>query len=700
MVAAVFLHLLSLVFATLPHLSECLTQARIQVVLSENGSTSVLNEALHPELTDVLPQANTEAVAKTEEVLQELLSDSSSASEVSKDVVTAHDLQPSNGTVGLPINSAEGLHHGLLHSLDPAIVTFFLVLPIVGYIALTVWETGETPWAYLLPKRSDDDHIPITRMASYVATSPANGKNGSGPTSTFSRSVSMGEAEEEAEPKEGTIFMNLLSGLVIAFGCLPEAISFALIVGVSPLNGIWAGIFMGFYTSLLGGRPGSISCASASTAIVMVEFTRNPILGVGALALCPLICGVVEVLIGALHLARFVTLVPHPVMLGFANGLAIVIAKAQIDQFREGGHNTPFVPGPEMWGMILTAAVSMLSAMAFPRIPRVGKLLPGPLVGMVAATVFGLAVNHWLPMRTLAHVAGEHTFRGGLETMPPWDFPPANVNYSDMGMWSAVISTALRMSVVAIVESLLTLLLVDQITDTTGSTTKESIGQGLGNIVSGLFGLQGGCALIGQTLINVGGGGKGRLSSFAACFGLLIFTVALAPIVGKVPIAALVGLMFLVSVNTFVWGSLQLFKDSLIEWTDGVVIIMVTAVTVWKDLAIAVIAGLLFSALVLAWKAAKQLSIKRDISGKSQMITISGLLFFGSAMQLPKLIDASEIQEEEVTLCFEDTKVLDHSAMDAIVKVQDKLEDLGKKVALLGLPEDARTYIEALKARQ
>jgi len=348
-----------------------------------------------------------------------------------------------------------------------------------------------------------------------------------------------------------------------------------------------------------------------------------------------------------------------------------------------------------MTGMILTVLVSMISAVVAPRIPVLGRVLPGPLVAIVCAIAFSCAISPWFPQRTLAQAAGEETFQGGPHSLPHWNFPPRGVDWSSTGMWTACLVTSIRMALVGLVESLLTVKLLDGLTGTPGSTRRECFGQGLGNIVAGLFGTQGGCALIGQSLINVSGGGTTRLSGFVMSLGLGVSVCVLAPVVGRIPVAALVGLMFLVSINTFAWGSLGLLH--IIAWTDALVIITVTLVTVFVDLATAVLIGLFISALVFAWSAAREVRLVDDPQGENtRVFRLQGPLFFGSAMSFTSRVRPERIPELHVVLDFSDGRVLDHSALDAITKTVEKLREAGKKVECRALPKDADSYLRSM----
>jgi SulP family sulfate permease len=380
-------------------------------------------------------------------------------------------------------------------------------------------------------------------------------------------------------------------------------------------------------------------------------------------------------------------------MLGFANGLAILIARAQLGQFRDATPegNYTYVQGPVLWGMIATTLVSMGAAILFPKVPYVGQLVPGPLVAVVAATIFSCATNSVLPSRTLEDVAGSDTFRGGFMALPPWNFPPAGVEWHDEAMWMKTVATGVRMGFVGLVESMLTLRLIDRITETLGSTTQECFAQGLGNLVCSFFGLQGGCALIGQSLINIGSGGRGRLVGFIMSTGMGASVVFIAPLVGKIPVAAFVGIMFIVSLNTFAWGSLGLLRR--IDPMDAGVIVVVTVVTVATDLATAVVCGILLSALSFAWTAARFAEVEEFGDGKTRTFKLQGVLFFGSTDNFMSKIQAGSIPEQAVLLDLSEGQILDHSALDAVAKTVEKLVEAGKSVSCEGLSHEAKEFL-------
>jgi SulP family sulfate permease len=521
------------------------------------------------------------------------------------------------------------------------------------------------------------------------------------PTTMFSRQSSM----DTEEPHGGTLITNLLTGVVAGLGCLPEAISFSFIVGINPLNGIWAGIFLSLSSSLVGGRPGLVSCASAATSVLLIDINRD--LGMGAMSFAVLICSALQFLFGLAKLDRLVILIPHPVMIGFCNGLAIVIFLAQLGHFdlHELSESGAAV-GRILVGLILTVLVSMLTAVTWPRLPKVGQWLPAPFAAIMVAVGFSYATSSIFPQRTLEDVSGKETFQGGLASIPPMNFPPAGVDWSDARLWSTAFAVGARMAFVGLTESLLTVKLLDRVMGPPkGSTRMECFGQALGNLLAGLFGTQGGCALIGQSLINVGSGGHRRISSIVSGVTLLFGVTVLAPALGKIPVAALVGLMFLVSLNTFVWASLSTTWDSLrqkevVGWVDVLVVALVTIVTVITNLATAVLLGLFVSGMAFAWDIAHEVKIQIEpskVDDDTSIVKLEGPLFFASAMNFQGKVRVDAIPQGKVVIDLSRGRVLDHSGLDTILTTEAALKAAGKGVVYIGLSESATRYMAAMR---
>jgi len=568
----------------------------------------------------------------------------------------------------IPINSA-GEHQGVRKVVDVVLLCIALIIPFVLYAVIRLVEN-------LKPQQvPTTDDARIRKMGSTYALQ--EGPKNLSLTTALNR---------KAEGDEGTVLQNILAGFSTAMAALPDAISFSFITGVSPLNGIWAGCIMGISAALVGGRPGMISSASAATAVVLAHVSLDPHLGMGPMALCVFIVGILQIIAAILRLSRFITMIPHSVMLGFVNGLAIVMIRAQLRQYRYHGDG-PWVEREMIISMTITGVFAIAAAVVWARIPYAGKVFPAPLASLILTAVFAYLLNPVMPRRTLRHVAGAQTFRGGFSTMPSWDFPPAGVDWHNGHMWAKVISTAVRFAIVGLLESLMTEALIDQITGTSGSMRRECFGQGVGNILSSLFGTQGGCALIAQSLLNVGSGGRSRVSGtvMGVTLGLSVFL--LAPIMAQIPVAALVGLITLIALNTFAWSSIVLIMR--INWIDASVVVLVTVITVWEDLCIAVIIGLIINALGFSWTAATRVRVDQEAtSEKRRTFFLKGPLFFGSAMNYKMEVNPILVEEEEIVLDFTGGTVLDISGTNAIMETRANLVGANKAVILKGLPPD------------
>jgi len=592
-------------------------------------------------------------------------------------VHVTHPPEPS-----IPINS-EGEHTGARKVIDVILLFACLIAPFVVFGVLKVGEFA-TSSGMKGRESAEKESNGVTRLGSQYNLEES-GPKASGAISSL-RPSSANDSDE------GSFFQNALAGFSTAMAALPDAISFSFITGVSPLNGIWAGCIMGITVALIGGRPGMISSASAATAVVLAHVSLDPTLGMGPMALCVFIVGILQIIAAALRLSRFITMIPHSVMTGFVNGLAIVMVRAQLRQYHYHGDG-PWVERELIASMTITALFAMGSAVVWARIPVVGKLLPPPLAAVILATVFSIVFQDVLPRRTLGDVAGERTFRGGFNTMPSWDFPPAGVDWHSGTMWGKVISTAVRFAIVGLLESLMTQALIDQITGTSGSMRRECFGQGVGNIVSSLFGTQGGCALIAQSLLNVSSGGRSRVSGTVMGITLGLSVLLLAPIMKIIPVAALVGLITLIALNTFAWSSIVLVLR--INWIDAIVVVLVTVVTVWQDLCVAVVIGVIICGLGFAWTSATDVRVEsRTGEGENQRVyTLRGPLFFGSAMNYKSEFSSTALKEEVIVLDFANSRILDISGVKAIEETRDYLQTKGKKVVLRGVPADALRHI-------
>ena len=478
----------------------------------------------------------------------------------------------------------------------------------------------------------------------------------------------------------------ILAGLTVALALVPEAVAFAIVAGVEPLVGLYAAFIVGLITALIGGRPGMISGATGALAVVMVALVAQH--GVEYLFATVVLMGALQILAGIFRLGKFIRLVPHPVMLGFVNGLAIVIFLAQLTQFQTmpapiGEHHGPFsmLHGTWMTGMPLYLMMGLV-ALTMGLIwltPKVTNFIPAPLagIGIVAAIViiFGLDVPR---------VGDMSSIQGGL---PPLHIPDVPLN---LETFKIILPYAVILAAIGLIESLLTLNLIGEIKGERGGASQECVAQGVANTVTGFFGGMGGCAMIGQSMINAKSGGRTRLSGISASLFLLAFILFGSSVIEQIPLAALVGVMFMVVIGTFAWQSLTIMRR--IPLTDAFVIILVTLVTVWHDLAVAVVVGVIVSALSYAWNNAKRINASSETDGDTKIYKIQGPLFFGSAEGFAEIFTVSD-DPDMVIVDFTDSRVVDQSALQAIETLASKYTAAGKTLRLRRLTKDCHTLL-------
>lgn len=465
---------------------------------------------------------------------------------------------------------------------------------------------------------------------------------------------------------------NLLSGLTVALAMVPEAIAFALIAHVSPLTGLYAAVIVSFITSVFGGRPGMISGAAGALAVVMVALVVQH--GAEYLFAAVVLMGVFQMLFAVAKLGKFIRMVPHPVMLGFVNGLAMVIFLAQFHHFKNVDENgvATWITGMSLYAMVGLIAITM--AITF-LLPRLTKAIPSTLAAIIVVSlaVIGLDID----TKTVGDLG---SIAGGL---PTFNIPSVPFNLETIKI---VLPYSLILAAVGLIETLLTLNLIDDMTNTRGRPNRESLAQGAANFITGLFGGMGGCAMIGQSMINVNNGGLRRLSGIATAVFLLSFILFASKWIEMIPLAALIGVMFVVAIKTFEWGSFQLFGK--VPKADIVVGLLVAAITLFANLAIAVIVGVIFSALSFAWEHAKEIKAKSDIDQAGwKTYTLEGSLFFASIANFTALFNPIN-DPENVVIDFKDAKVVDHSALEAIDNLADKYIQAGKKLHLKHLSPD------------
>lgn len=466
----------------------------------------------------------------------------------------------------------------------------------------------------------------------------------------------------------------ILSGITVALALVPEAIAFALIAGLSPLTGLYAAFVMGLVTSILGGRPGMISGATGAVAVVIVSLAAD--YGVEYVFAAVILAGILEMAAGFLRLGKLMRLVPHPVIFGFVNGLAIIIFISQLDQFKSPDGS--WLSGSPLFiflGLVLFTMVIIWG------LPKLSKVVPSSLIAILA--VFGLVLAFGIDTRTIGDIA---SIQGGF---PPFHIPEIPFNIETLKIifpYSAIVAG------VGLIESLLTLNIVDEITETRGRGNKEAVAQGTANILSGLFSGMGGCAMIGQSLINTSNGARARLSGIVAAVMLLIFIMFGANLIEKVPMAALTGLMIMVALGTFEWASLRTFRR--MPKSDVLVMILVTLVTVFlHNLALAVLVGVIISALVFAWDNAKRIRARKytDEAGIKHY-EIYGPLFFGSVTLFNEKFEVLD-DPEEIIIDFKESRVVDMSAIEALNKITERYHKVGKKVHLRHLSPDCRRLL-------
>lgn len=481
---------------------------------------------------------------------------------------------------------------------------------------------------------------------------------------------------------------DVLSGLTVALALVPEAVAFAFVAGVEPMIGLYAAFMVGLVTAIFGGRPGMISGATGAMAVVMVSLVAEH--GVQYLFAAVLLAGAVQILCGVFRLGKFIRMVPHSVMIGFVNGLAIVIFLAQLGQFKvtNAAGEFEWLQGAPLYTML---GLVLLTMLIIHFLPKLTTAVPSTLAAIVIVTLlvyFIPALDTRTVVDFLRTMSGDEnaTIAGSLPT-----FALPVVPFS-MQTLQIILPYSLILAAVGLIESLLTLTVVDEMTNTRGRANKECIAQGTANMVNGVFGGMGGCAMIGQSMININSGGRGRLSGITAALGLLAFILFASGLIEIVPLAALVGVMFIVVLGTFEWASFKLMRK--VPKKDAFVIVLVTSVTVVTDLAIAVFVGVIVSALVFAWEHARHIHAVSEVSadGKDKTYRVKGPLFFGSVSNFLDLFDVNN-DPHHVIVDFADSRVADHSAIEAITVLTDRYVREGKKLHVRHLSRDCRKLL-------
>lgn len=468
----------------------------------------------------------------------------------------------------------------------------------------------------------------------------------------------------------------VLSGLTVALALVPEAIAFALIAGLSPLTGLYAAFSMGLITSIFGGRPGMISGATGAVAVVIVALAKTH--GPEYIFATVILAGIIQMLAGFCKLGKFIRLVPQPVMFGFVNGLAIVIFMAQLAQFKVLNSNE-WLTGNSLYIMLGLVLITMLIIWL---LPKVTKVIPASLASILI--IFGLVTVFNIPTNTVGDVA---SIKGGF---PPFHIPALDYTWKTLQL---IAPYALIVASVGLIESLLTLNLIDEITETKGHANKEAVAQGMANFATGFFSGMGGCAMIGQSLINISNGARARLSGILASLLLLSFIMFGSSLIEKMPMAALTGLMIMVAIGTFEWVSIRLInKMPLADIFVGISVAVITVLL--HNLALAVLIGVIISALAFAWQSAKRIRARKYVGVDGAMhYEIYGPLFFGSTSAFAEKFDVAG-DPTEIIIDFKESKIADMSAIDAVNKITERYAKQNKKVHLRHLSPDCRRLLK------
>ncbi|MEX2569182.1 MAG: SulP family inorganic anion transporter [Cyclobacteriaceae bacterium] len=483
-------------------------------------------------------------------------------------------------------------------------------------------------------------------------------------------------------PKQYNIKDEVLSGLTVSLALVPEAVAFSIIAGVSPLVGLYSAFIIGLITSIMGGRPGMISGATGAIAVIIVALVAQH--GIEYLFAAAILMGLIQLVVGFLKLGKLIRLVPHPVIFGFVNGLAIIIFMSQFSQFKvvsESG-TVEWISGNNLYIML---GLVILTMVIIKFLPKLTKAVPSSLVAILVISL--IVIFGGLNTKTVGDIA---SIKGGL---PQFHLPIVPFTWETLMI---ILPYSAIMAGVGLIESLLSLTLIDEITETRGHGNKECIAQGVGNVATGFFGGMGGCAMLGQSLINVNAGGRNRISSGVAAVTLLLFILFFSDYIEMVPMAALVGLMFMVAIGTFEWASLKVFNK--VPKPDMIVMVLVTLITVvLHNLALAVLIGVIISALMYSWENSKRIRARKRIDENGvKHYEIYGPLFFASATTFGEKFDPVN-DPDEIIIDFRESRVVDHSGMEAIHKVTERYDKLGKTVYIRHLTSSSKILLENAK---
>ncbi len=467
----------------------------------------------------------------------------------------------------------------------------------------------------------------------------------------------------------------VLSGLTVALALVPEAVAFALIAGLSPLTGLYSAFVMGIVAAVFGGRPGMISGATGAVAVVIVSLAISH--GKEYVFAAVILAGIIQALAGFFKLGKLMRLVPHPVIFGFVNGLAIIIFMSQLEQFKDDAG--AWLTGTSLYILLGLVAFTMVIIWG---LPKLTKVIPASLTAILV--VFGIVWSFGIDTKTVGDMA---SIQGGF---PPFHIPNIPLN---MATFMLILPYSVIVAGVGLIESLLTLNIIDEITETRGRGNKEAIAQGMANMLSGVFSGMGGCAMLGQSLINISSGARARLSGIVAAIGLLVIVMFGAALIEQLPMAALTGLMIMVAIGTFEWASLRTFNK--MPKSDILVMVTVTLVTIFlHNLALAVVVGVIIAALVFAWDNAKRIRARKFIDENGvKHYEIFGPLFFGSVTAFNEKFEIFD-DPDEVIIDFKESRIVDMSAIEALNKITERYLKVGKKVHLKFLSNDCQKLLK------
>jgi len=486
----------------------------------------------------------------------------------------------------------------------------------------------------------------------------------------------------------GSFKNDILSGITVALALVPEAVAFAFVAGVSPIVGLYGAFMMGLITSIFGGRPGMISGATGAMAVVMVHLVQegnvlggSESIGLQYLFITLILAGIFQMLAGALRLGKFVRMIPHPVMMGFVNGLAIVIFISQLGMFKSSGE---WLEGSSLLIMIGLVIVTMLIMYI---LPLITKKIPAALTAILVVSI--IVIFGGIETETVRSFIISNGGEGIKAGLPSFNFPSVSLS---LETFQFILPYAFILASIGLIESLMTLNLIDELTDSHGSGNRECIAQGAANTVNGLFGGMGGCAMIGQSIINIKSGGRGRLSGITAALALLGFILFGSNLIEQVPIAALVGVMFMVVIGTFAWSTFKVINK--VPKSDVLVILLVTGLTVIFDLALAVMAGVIISSLVFAWENAKRIRARKFVDEFGvKHYEIFGPLFFGCIELFNSKFDIQN-DPDEVIIDFKESRIVDQSAIECVNKLTERYLQNGKNIHLRHLSPDCVKLIK------